>query len=198
MDDAGGGEGSSGVLLLVYKTEAGGLRVVVDAMLWRGGAGADAWFLGLVFEPQKSFSVCRCEDWVRARVPATMSGLSKNGCSASSAGIESSLSCGLSPTGMKTQSTVRSAPAVVWNVFGRTLRAGWRVMLSEMEADGEYRRLAIACDLPVSPSRRGQVNTKRMYSLHFTGNVSKGPRSFTERVAGRRDRVKLKLKVGSG
>jgi hypothetical protein len=124
MDDAGSGGGSSGVLLLVYRIEAGGLRVVVDPMLWRGVAVTDAWFLGLVFEPQKSFSVCRCEDWVRARVPATMSGLSKNGRSTSSAGTDSSLSCGLSPMGMKTQSTVRSAPAVVWNVFGRTLRAG--------------------------------------------------------------------------
>jgi hypothetical protein len=177
MDDAGGGEGSSGVLLLAYRIEAGGLRVVVDAMFWRGGAFADAWFLGLVFKPQRSLSVRRCDDWVRDLVPAMMSGLSTNGRSTSSADIDSSLSSGLSPMGMKTQSTVRSAPAAVWNDFGRTLREGGRVMLSEMEGDGEYRRLAIACDLPVSPSWRGQVNTKRMYSLHFTDDVSKGPRS---------------------
>jgi hypothetical protein len=69
-------------------------------------------------------------------------------------------------------------------------------MLSEMEGDGEYRRLAIACDLPVSPSWRGRVNTKRMYSIHFT-SLMMFPRVLVERVAGRRDRVKLKLKVGS-
>jgi hypothetical protein len=47
-------------------------------------------------------------------------------------------------------------------------------MLSEIEGDGEYRRLAIACELPMSPSWRAQVNAERMC---FTNDVSKGPRS---------------------
>jgi hypothetical protein len=45
-------------------------------------------------------------------------------------------------------------------------------MLSDTEGDDEYRRLAIACELPISLNRRGQVNAERMY---FTDGCSKGP-----------------------
>jgi hypothetical protein len=132
----------------------------------------EAAFLGLEFKPQRSLSVRRCDDWVRDLVPAMMSGLSNTGFWTSSLATESSLSFGRSPTGMYTQSTVRSAPAAVWYVFCRTLRCGCRVMLSKTKGDGENRRLAIAYELPLSLNWRGHVNAERMY---FTDDVSKGP-----------------------